>query len=228
MPTEKRKRQETRPIPEDQRRAFYRCAWDLAFYGYFYTPRNSRADQFWERLGSGSIIARRHGLTILWLTAMAGRFNELARMYIRDVDGYSVSVYRSKGSEDHSVAIDPDLIECTTSWHSRVSAIATDKFATGRMKRWCQAMDASPYLLPSISGDRMNIDVFNRDVAGPMGELFGFKLSSHCFRDTTCQETMRLTNDVRAVQKIMGHRSVATTEHYLRKQEQQQFFLPLS
>lgn len=228
MPTEKRTRQATRPIPEDQRRAFYLCAWDLAWCGHFYTQKPAGADQFLARFGSGSIIARRQGLTILWLTAMAGRFNELARMYVRDVDGYSVSVYRSKGSEDHSVAINPDLIECTTAWHSRVSAIATDKYATGRMKRWCQAMDASPYLLPSINGERMNIDVFNRDVCGPMGELFGCKLSSHCFRDTSCQETMRLTNDVRSVQKIMGHRSVATTEHYLRKQEQQQFFLPLS
>lgn len=220
----KRKRSATRPIPEDLRAPIYLAAWDLAWSGHFYRQRPLGCDAFLTRFGSGSIIARRHGLTILWLTAMAGRFNELARLMVHEVDGQFVTLSRSKRGANHAIRIEQKLIACTRAWHNRLAANLRDPRAA--------AMHASQYLLPSNRGGRMNVDVFNRDVAGPLGDLFGCKLSSHCFRDTACQDAMQLVKrsaslDVRAVQMLMGHESIHTTEIYLRKVESEQLCLSL-
>lgn len=232
----KRTRSATRPIPEDLRRQFYLAIWDLAWSGHFYQPTlaASATSAFLSRFGSGSIVARRHGLTILWLTALAGRFNELAKLQVADVDGESVSLARSKGGKEHTLTVDRELLQCTAAWHKRVGLIAVgDSKASYRVREWAKAMLASPQLLPSSTGGRLNVNVFNRDVASPLGWLFGIKLSSHCFRDTACQEAMRLVKrdanlDVRAVQAFLGHSSVRTTEYYLRKQQTEQICLPLN
>ncbi|GAB5402830.1 MAG: hypothetical protein Aurels2KO_10610 [Aureliella sp.] len=224
-------RKATRPIPPEIRSAFYLAAWDLAWSGHFYRQTPGDADSFLNRFGSGSIVARRHGLTILWLTAIAGRFNELANLHACDVDGHSAGVQRSKRGQRHSIAITAELIECTGAWHRRVGQIATGK-QPSRERRWCKQMLVSQYLLPSAHGGRLNCDVFNRDVATPLGKVFGIHLTSHCFRDTACQQAMAKVRsdpslDVRAVQSLMGHKSITTTQHYLRKQQHAQLCLGL-
>lgn len=219
----KRTRAATRPIPEPLRRPFYLACWDLAWSGHFYRQPPTGGDKFLARFGSGSLVARRHGLTILWLTAIAGRFNELAKLRLIDVDVQAVCLQRSKRGRSHSIAVDAELLDCTRAWHARL-AIADDP--------WSAAMRDSPYVLPSARGTPMNVNVFNRDVAGPLGQLFGLRLSSHCFRDTACQEAMKAVKcdanlDVRAVQALMGHASVRTTEIYLRKQDESRMQLSL-
>lgn len=218
-------RRATRPIPPELRSPIYLAVWDLAWAGHFYRVRPANSDPFLERFGAGSLVARRHGLTILWLTALAGRFNELASLRLSDIDGDVVTLQRSKRGAIHPIVVDAELIQCTAVWHQRLG------IAAARSKN-AQRMHVSPYMLPSSRGGRINVNVFNRDVAGPLGELWGLRLSSHCFRDTACQEAMRLVKadanlDVRAVQALMGHRSARTTEIYLRKQESKQLCIPL-
>lgn len=229
----KRTRSATRPIPPAVREPFFLAMWDLAWSGHFYRHVPEGGDEFLRRFGSGSIIARRHGLTVLWLTAMAGRFCELARAHVVDVDNHSIRIARAKRGADHAIAIDPALIACTAAWYQRIAIAASDPHdQTYRVRRWAVKIHNSQYLLPSASGKQMNVNVFNRDVAGPLGCLFGIRLSSHCFRDTACQQAMAAVKadanlDVRAVQRIMGHRSLRTTEHYIAKQEGEQLQLPL-
>lgn len=222
----------TLPVPVGLREEFYLAMWELAIYGYFVKSIPPGAPAFFGRFGCGSLIARRHGLTILWLTAMAGRFNELAKLRLADVDGCNVQVHRSKGSKSHSIAIDADLIECTKAWHQRIGQQVVRNNSPREQAR-LDAMHRSPLLLPSATGGRLNINVFNRDVAGPLGFLFGCKLSSHCFRATACQLAMQLVKqdaslDLRFVQSILGHASIRSTEIYIQKQQQQQMPLPLS
>lgn len=229
-----KRRAATRPIPVDVRPALYLAAWDLAWSGHFYRMAPGDCDSFLQRFGSGSIVARRHGLTILWLTAIAGRFNELARLTAEDVEGVTVELQRSKRGAKHGITVDTSLIECTAAWHRKVGQIAADDLVwQNKQTRWCAAMLSSQYLLPSVSGGRLNCDVFNRDVARPFGELFGIRLTSHCFRDTACQQAMAAVKrdanlDVRAVQALMGHKSIRTTEVYLRKQQNEQLCLSLT
>lgn len=230
----RRTRSATRPVPESVRSQFYLAVWDLAWSGHFYRHRPELGDAFLDRFGTGSILARRHGLTILWLTAMAGRFNELAGLQARDVDGQTVTVHRSKGGAQHVITVDGELLQCTAAWHNRVNAIMAGRHkASRRVRKWAEAIVNSPYLLPANNGRQINVNVFNRDVMGPLGQLFGFKLSSHCCRDTACQEAMRMVKrdaslDSRAVQTLLGHKSIRTTEQYLAKQQSEQLCLPLT
>ena len=235
MPTTNRRtRSATRPIPVELRQPFYLASWDLAWSGHFYRHVPRGANAFLQRFGSGSMIARRHGLTVLWLTSLAGRFNELANLKLHAIDGRCVELQRSKRGAKQTIQVEQELIDCTAAWHRRLVQLGADPSENSyRERKWCEAMNQSSLLLPSVTGKPMNVNVFNRDVAGPVGELFGLRLSSHCFRDTACQEAMRLVRrdaslDVRAVQALMGHRSVRTTEIYLRKQDEQQLCLPLS
>jgi integrase len=229
----RRTRAATRPIPPQQREAVYMAVWDLAWSGHFYSTAPTAA-AFFGRFGSGSMVARRHGLTILWLTALAARFNELASLQVRDVDGTGVTLQRSKRGSMHVVQVDQTLIDCTRAWHNRVSSVAIGDTPTRWPKElaWCRAMRDSQFLLPANTGGPMCCNVFNRDVMAPLGDLFGLRLSSHCCRDTACQVAMRLVShdaslDMRAVQAFMGHQSLKTTEYYLRKANASQLCLPL-
>ena len=151
-----------------------------------------------------SLVARRHGLTILWLTAAAMRFSELATLKLSalDLNSNRVLIAGSKGSETNEVSICPALIECTIAWRSRGNV-------------------DSELLLPASTGKPINNDAFNRDVMKPMGRLFGVRLSAHSLRDTGAQKALEEAQSkgmgIQAVQGFMRHRSLNSTEHYLRK-----------
>lgn len=197
-------RRPTQPIPEGVRREFYLSVWDMAYAGSFV-----RRGQRWperERVG------RRTGLLILTMTSAALRFSEAARLELRDLttaDG-SLRVQRSKGGRSAAVKIGEDLARLLSDWRAG--------WGGRRPSKW---------LFPSERGTPIDCDTFNDDYLRPLGDLFGFALSSHCFRDTACQLAMVQTQDVRGVQRFMGHTSARTTEIYLRKQAAAEFQLVL-
>ncbi|QDV24411.1 tyrosine-type recombinase/integrase [Aureliella helgolandensis] len=231
MTETKRVRKASLPIPEAKRQRFFLDVWDMAWAGYFCQSK-PKPNEVLPKWGSGSIIARRNALAILWLTAMAGRFNEIANARLTDVNGDTIDIHRSKRGAVHSVRIDPYLVACTMSWHAALGAAAIHPKNSPHWRRQFKKMQDSQYLLPNQEGRTMSTDVFNRDVANKLGELHGFRCSSHSFRDTACQEAMRAVKadanlDIRAVQTLLGHKSLRTTEVYIRKQEAAQLSLTL-
>lgn len=201
-------RHATTPIPADQVEPFYAAVWELAMCGTC-----SIEGRHWEPLWNRSRwMVRRHALSVLWLTACAMRFSELRRLRSTDVSlgAASAWVSRSKGGESGSVEIARTLITLTFVWREKQSAVF-----------------ASPWLMPTRTGNQMDNDSFNRDACGLLGRLFGLRLSSHCFRDTACQLAMSQSGELRVVQRLLGHRSARTTEHYLRKQQARAFQLRL-
>lgn len=199
-------RQATMPIPEDLREPFFLALWDLAYSG-----RIQLASIRW---GDGGMTYRRHGLVCLWLTMMAGRFSDLRSLRITDLYTDAIYLSRSKNGRRGMVTVGRPLVELTIAW--RTWFVAS-----------CLQSD-SDLLFPSCNGTALSCDVFNRDVAGPLGRAFGFRLSSHCFRDTSCQLHYAQTQNIRAVQAALGHRAVSSTEHYLAKQQaaSRQLLLP--
>ena len=193
------------PIPESLREDLYTGVWDLALSGTMHAQRGS--------FGDGTLLSMRHGLVILWMTACALRFSELRRLEYRDLGPDSIYVTRSKRGKSGMVSVVPKLIAATLAWRSWYVASTV-------------ANEPSE-LLTSLRGGPLNVNVFNRDVCRPLGELFGFRLSSHCFRDSACQYAYAQTSSIRSVQALMGHSSVKTTEHYLRKQQAASFQLLL-
>lgn len=192
--------------------------WDLAWSGRFYRkvdPKSFAATHsFFHSFGSGkrasAIISRRHGLVVLWSTAAALRFHELAKLKITDVDTHESTVFvkRGKGSKSETIPVLPLLIQCTTAWHRFIDIEST-------------------LLLPNAQGRKLNNKIFNRDVCAPLGEIFGIELTHHCFRDTACDLGFIENKDPRAVQRLMGHKSAQTTQIYAEKSAPAPIQIPL-
>jgi integrase len=176
---------------------------DLACFGRIVTPRGS--------FGDGGLVARRHGLAIRWMIACALRFSELRRLSVSDLSHDAVYVHRSKRGRSGMVSVGADLVTDTLRWRGLL-------FGGGK---------GPSELLPSQRGTPLDNNAFNRDVCKPLGFLYGFALSSHCWRDTACQLAYVQTSSIRSVQTLLGHRSVQTTEIYLAKQQAQSFRLSL-
>jgi site-specific recombinase XerD len=228
------KREQTKPIPKRLQNEFYTCMWDLAFSGRFYRKVDPTAfattTSFFHSFGSGkrssALISRRHGLVVLWSTAAALRFHELAHLKLTDVDPHESTVFvrRGKGSKSETIPVLPLLIQCTAAWHRSL----TVEIAS-RASRHCKdvAELTSVLLLPNDNGSRLDNKIFNRDVCGPLGRIFGIKLSHHCFRDTACDLGFEEGKDPRAVQRLMGHKSAQTTQIYADKSAPAPIQIPL-
>ncbi len=207
-------RRASKPIPERVLNEFYLAVWDLAWSGKCYRsvpPSEFDAGKpFFQQFGIGSNVSRRHGLVVLWSTACALRFSELRRLRVIDVDTQACTVFvsRAKGSNDETLRVEPMLIECTIAWHRRVQI-------------------KSHLLLPNEHGKPLNNKVFNRDVAKPLGSMFGIEISHHSFRDTACGIGFANGNDARAVQRFLGHKSAKTTEIYAKKSAPLPMQIPL-
>ena len=204
-------RRPTLPIPETLVRPFYETVWSLASVGYSSGPSGSFVD--WRSAtGKRAWQRRGHSLAVLWLTAGAMRFSELRRIRKADVSFGSSSVWvqRSKGGASDDVDVDRVLITLTFDW---------------RLQR--PDVFASPWLVPTRTGGQLDNNSFNRDACGMFARMFGIRLSSHCFRDTACQMAMGQCGQLRVVQRLLGHKSARTTEHYLAKQRARAFQLAL-
>ena len=204
-------RRATQPIPSHLRAAFYAAAWSIAATGKVTREDGSIRDVAAE-CGRCRRITRRHGLAVLWATACALRFSELARLRVAAVSesGLSALIERSKGGVDHRVGVARGLIAETMRWRSE-----------------CSESFLSPLLLPARTGAALSLKAFNRDACGLFRGLFGIELTSHCLRDTACQQAMADTGDIRVAQTLLGHRSVRTTEVYVAKQDARAYQVPL-
>ncbi|QDT07969.1 site-specific tyrosine recombinase XerC [Rubripirellula lacrimiformis] len=204
-------RRATAPIPLDLVKPFYEVVWSIAARGWCLAQDGHKID--WQSAsGRRQWTKRRHALSVLWMTSCALRFSEFRRLRVSDVSLGSASTWvsRSKGGDSGAVDVARALITLTFDWRSQ----RTPAFV-------------SPWLLPTRTGSRMDNNSFNRDACGMFSDMFGIRLSSHCFRDTACQMAMRQSGELRVVQRLLGHRSARTTEHYLRKQQARSFQLSL-
>lgn len=204
-------RRATQPIPAHLRDSFFAAAWSIASTGTVLREDGSVRDIAAE-CGRSLHVTRRHGLAVLWSTACALRFSELARLRVAavSVGGLSAEIERSKGGVDHRVPVARRLISTTMDWRSQ-----------------CSQSFLSTLLLPARTGRPLNLKAFNRDACGLFRSLFAIELTSHCLRDTACQQAMADTGDIRVAQTLLGHRSVRTTEIYVAKQAARSYQVPL-
>lgn len=199
-------RRATMPIPTELRESFFLAVWDLALTGRFYRVA-SGGGRLMDQFGTATGVARRHGLVILWLASAAMRFSELAHLRANalSVASNTVVIQGRKGSARNEIPISEMLVDATIGWRARYNV-------------------ESELLLPSQNNRPIDNNAFNRDVMDPLGELFGIKLSAHSLRDTGAQEALAVAESkglgVQAVQSFMRHRSLNSTEHYLRKQRE--------
>ena len=160
---------------------------------------------------SGTYTTRNRGLFILGVST-GGRISELLALKVAEVwqNGKPVSDLLFdksvvKGGEvSRAVPLNIDgrmAIEALIDWHSQ-------RFG---------AIDAARPLFPSRQGDgaldrRMAHEALKTafEAAGLNG-----KLATHSMRKSFAQRLYEQTNDIFAVQEMLGHKNVATTQRYL-------------
>jgi integrase len=141
---------------------------------------------------------------MLRLAGHAGlRRTEIAQLRWADVDGCWITV-TGKGGRMRRVPIGLDF--------ARELDQVRQLRAAGRLEDgWRFAVDpASPYVLPGIDGGHMHIDA----VGKALRRIFGGKFSGHTLRHRFATKALRGSRDIRAVQELLGHASILTTQGY--------------
>lgn len=211
MSTDVRTRNATRPLPRDLWKPFFMRMRDLAMSGRFVYRGNE-----WG-VNRGNLMCRRTGCVVLLSSAIAARFSEVARLRVQDLHDRSVIVTRSKDSESGQRPVPPWLVRIVRRWRYE----------------WETVYSSNGLLFPSnrltpLDNDRMN------EVLQSIGAVFGVPLTTHVLRDTAAQmsfERATVNQPHRAVsivKRLMGHKTLAITERYLAKQQDQQFECPLT
>ncbi len=162
---------------------------------------------------NGTFTVRNRNLFMLGVS-VGGRISELLALKVGDVwqNGKPVKdllFARSivKGGEvSRAVPVNVDgreAIEALIAWHA-------EQYAD---------IDATRPLFPSRKGrgTKPMTRIAAHDVLKPAFELAGLngKLGTHSLRKSYAQRLYEQTNDIYAVQEMLGHKSVVTTQRYL-------------
>lgn len=160
----------------------------------------------WQTAAAGrTMTIRRHGLAALWLSGLGLRFSELRRLEFDDLSVASLQVFVTRSKSGHSdySGVTARLVELTLEWRRQLALPA-----------------GCGLLLPTAAGTPLDNNAFNRDAVGYFKSdprFRSLRLSAHSFRDTAAQIAMWQCGSVADVQRVLGHRSARTTEHYLSK-----------
>ena len=162
---------------------------------------------------SGTFAIRNRSLFMLGVS-VGGRISELLALKVKDVWQNSKPVKDLlfdrnivKGSEvSRAVPVNADgraAIEALIAWH-------TQQYT---------AINATRPLFPSRKGKGMKpmTRIAAHNVLKPAFEAAGLngKLGTHSLRKSYAQRLYEQTNDIYAVQEMLGHKSVVTTQRYL-------------
>ena len=169
------------------------------------TPAEARAVLDQPNLGTLKGIRDRAILEVFYSTGI--RIEELCSLSIYDADlqGGMVRVVKGKGQKDRVVPIGKHAVRFLREYITRVRPHFTKKNRTER---------------------RLFIDAFGKPLSKAMAGIsvrqygkaanIGKKVTAHTFRHTFATGLIKNGADITAVQKMMGHADLKTTEVYLR------------
>jgi site-specific recombinase XerD len=141
------------------------------------------------------VIARnKRAILLMWYAGL--RVSEVPALDWRDVDvdEGTLTVRDGKGGKDRTVGLHPRLIEnlVETPEHKQVGAVCGHR----------NGKQMSYKSMPHIFGPRY--------LGG-----FGLDISAHMLRHTFAVQLLKAGADIRVIQDMMGHASLATTQRYL-------------
>ena len=143
-------------------------------------------------------------LEVLYSTGM--RRHELAGLKITDLDDERgvITVRQGKGKKDRVIPIG----DRACAW--------VKKWIDGDRKQWVNEPDDG-VIFVSNTGEQIGLNWLSRMVAGYVDRAaIGKRGSCHLFRHTMATLLLEGGADVRFIQEILGHASVATTQIYTR------------
>lgn len=169
------------------------------------TPAEARAVLDQPNLGTLKGIRDRAVLELFYSTGI--RIEELCSLTIYDADlqGGMVRITKGKGRKDRVVPMGKHAVRFLREYVTKVRPRLTKKNRTER---------------------RLFIDVYGKPLSKAMAGIsvrtygkaanIGKKVTAHTFRHTFATSLIKNGADITAVQKMMGHADLKTTEIYLR------------
>jgi len=158
-----------------------------------------------ETAGDGDVIAakRMHALVeVLYATGL--RVSELVSLPVtvalRDERFF---VVRGKGNKERMVPLSPKAREAMRGWLAARNA--------------APRLEESPYLFPSqAESGHLPRQVFARDLKGLAARagISAAKVSPHVLRHAFASHLLQNGADLRAVQQLLGHADISTTQIY--------------
>lgn len=172
----------------------------------------------WERWrGKCSWTARRDALAAS--LALCGlRWEEVVRVRVCDIDpaGF-LAVHSAKGGAPRCLSIGENLSAALLAFAACVAARFPPK---GRRSGSRSRLHVGPCgpgcLFVSRRGKGLAYSQSHRALGVLTSRLLGHAYSFHCLRHTAAVRVYEATHDVLAVQRLLGHRSLAATLCYLR------------
>ena len=147
-------------------------------------------------LGAVRSIKHRTILTVAYAAGL--RISEALRLQFGDIDPKRMVIHirDAKQAKDRFVLLSPELLSALRCY-------------------WMEARPRGPHLFPGGRGRPVHIDVVRRVLKATRLEL-GFKkrVTLHSFRHGFATHLLEDGTDIRVIQALLGHSSLATTAHY--------------
>ncbi|MCP4723227.1 MAG: tyrosine-type recombinase/integrase [Desulfobacteraceae bacterium] len=156
-------------------------------------------------LGTLTGIRDRTVLEVFYTTGI--RLNELCSLTIYDADliGGVLRINKGKGSKDRVVPMGRHAVKFLREYLSKVRPRFTKKNRTSR------------HLFVNYTGNPLNKQVISIMIRScRKAAKIKKKVTAHTFRHTFATVLVKNKADIRAVQKMMGHADLRTTQTYIR------------
>jgi len=158
-----------------------------------------------------SPAARRDRAILETLYSTGARVSELVGMNREDLDVREGLVrLRGKGRKERIVPIGDVALEAIEEYHASLKPAASRLTPASRRGR---GPHASPVFM-NARGGRLTVRSIDRLVGGYSARLVGGRVSPHALRHSFATHLLDEGADLRAIQEMLGHASLATTQKY--------------
>ena len=164
------------------------------------------ADALMESATGDHVLARRDRALLETLYSTGARVSELVALNDADVDAAGGMVrLRGKGKKERLVPVGHVAIEAIAEYVAAVGATRS-KARTG-------SAGHAPLFL-NARGGRLTARSVERVVARYSSQLAGGRVSPHALRHSFATHLLDEGADLRAIQELLGHASLGTTQKY--------------
>jgi integrase/recombinase XerD len=154
----------------------------------------------------GASGSARDRLVVLLMVQMALRCCEVARAELADYDPAAATLLvRGKGGEERVLPVPPPVVEAIDAYRSEIGRFAGPLVCTLHSGRWALSSAAVARIVTKLL------------YASRVKTAAGDGITAHALRHTAASDVLDRCGNVRIVQGMLGHASLATTQIYLRR-----------
>ena len=138
-------------------------------------------------------------------------------------DGYPVMVtVIGKGNKERQVPLNEEIARTLLAWIETKHALRDDDDLARKYTRKSKIELMSEYLFPGKNGKPLNKYTVQMKVQAIRKTYFaGKKLTPHKLRHTFATSLFRNNVDIKTIQELLGHVSIATTQIYMHVEDEQ-------